>query len=188
MMRILLIFFCAFIVNFSFAQSKREISKYNIKSATVTVEEPNQKGELSKRTDRILEWDKKGNLTREFEYSKDGKVKKGVERKYNSSGDITEEKNYDEKGNLDEKIVSSYDRLNQKAEEIIYNGKDEIKGIIKFEYNGFGELISETATDKNGNLLTKSFYKYDNKGLRTERKTINNKDEIISIRTYNYQF
>ncbi len=144
------------------AQSKRDISKYNIKSSTVTVDEPDKNDNMISRTDRVYTWDKSGNLTKEFEYSKDGKLKKGVEIKYGKANKVMEEIYYNESENIEEKINYSYNRLNKKTEEIVYNGSNEIIRKTKFEYNGFGELISEATTDKNGNILSQSLYEYDN--------------------------
>lgn len=170
------------------AQSKKEIRKYNIKSSTVTVDEVDNSGERKTRTDKIIEWDKNGNIIKDFEYNKDGKLKKGVKAKFDKNDKIIEEIFYDQDENIKETITYSYNRLNQRILSTIYNDKMEVSEIVKYEYNGFGELVSEISSDKNGILISQSIYKYDNKGLRTERTIINNKGEVVSIRTYNYKF
>ena len=131
----------------SFAQKKKEVKKYGIRTAssTKTVGTKTVK-------DEKLSFNTSGLLTEEIKYDEEGALVSITRYKYNSEGDVIEETEYDEKNSLIEKRTTKYNVLSQKTEELIIDkdGK-QVKKII-YTYDSKG-LRTEKKTYDAGNRL-----------------------------------
>jgi len=144
--QVFVIFFMLLAVT-TFAQKKKTIKKYNIRSVVITETEGSRT-----MNDNKSFFNANGELVEEVNYNKEGKFKSDVKYKYNHDGDVTEENEYDEAGTLVEKRAIKYDALGEKAEELVTdkNGK-QIKRIT-YAYNSKG-LKTEKKTFNAGNAL-----------------------------------
>jgi hypothetical protein len=170
------------------AQSKKEIKKFKIKSATVVVTE-NTDGKEKTRTDSYEKFDNSGNVTEEVEYNKDGTFRKKESHKYNKNNDATEDVVYDEKGNVKKKTLTEYNTNKDKTTETVYDGGGKMLEKTQFGYNAKGDRTFEVTMDDKGKVTKKSIYAYDNKtGLKIEKKTTNEKGDVISTKKFTYEY
>lgn len=143
-----------------FAQSKKDIKKHKIRLVQEYVSET-KNGKTIKYLDASKEYDKNACLISDVEYRKNGTIKKKEVHKYNVHKDRIETTEYDSVGFV-HRIVISYSTDDEKAKELYYNEK--------------GELQREVV------------YLYDDKELKTERRSTNSKKAIESVRTWLYEF
>jgi hypothetical protein len=131
----------------SFAQKKKEIKKFGVRSITTT---QIQGAKTIKDSKSIFNTG--GQLTEEVKYDKDGKFVSTTKYKYNMDGDVIEETEYDEKNILREKRTMKYNALAEKTEELV-SDKDgkQIKKMI-YVYNSKGLRIERKTYDANNNL------------------------------------
>lgn len=142
-------------------QSAKKAREYNIKTKTV-VKTVEQNGVPLTFNETVEQFNKNGKTTSKIEYSKNGKVKKERTFKYDSFGNLIEETEKDT--------------------------KDATYFITKYTYNADGDKITETKTDGDGNLIEKSTYAYDKRGLRTEKKDFEASGVLKSLRKINYEY
>ena len=171
---------------FSFGQSKKEIRKFKIRSTTSTITET-VNGKDVTRTDSYEKYDADGNVIEEVSYNKDGGVEKKVTRKYNKAGDVTEESKFNGKGEPQSRTVTVYNDSGNKTSEQTFDGTGKMTEWYKFGYNDLQEKIFELSLDEKGKPIKKSLYIYDKNGLRTEKKTYNAKEELVSVKKYTYK-
>lgn len=176
---VITIFFCATI----FAQKERQVKKYNLTSSTETLVDSLGKNKLSE----IKKFDERGNLIFIEKYSKKGTLKEKNEYKYSNKDLLIEEINYSEKGEINEIIKHSYN-LDLLVKSEYFNAKNEFLFEIETKYNGFEEKTEEIKKDKEGKVLERSSYEYDNKGLKTKKITFDKNNKIIETKTYTYTF
>ncbi len=112
--------------------------------------------------DEKLSYDKNGELTEEIKYGEEGDLLSVTRYKYNIDGEVTEETEYDEKNVLVEKRIMRYNALLQKVEELVM--------------------------DKEGKQIKKFTYSYDAKGLRTEKKTYDANNVLVSTKKIVYGY
>src|ERR1043165_4154008 len=122
----------------SFAQSKKEVKKYKIKSCTETVTDYSD-GKEKTRQDAYMKFDGNVNVLEEIEYNKDGTFKKKEAHKYNKNDDVTEEIIYDEKGHVKKKTIIEYNAANDKTAETTYDVSGKIIEKIQYGYNAKGD-------------------------------------------------
>src|SRR5436190_1261884 len=77
----------------TFAQNKKEVKKYKIKSGTETLTETID-GKEKTFTESFQKFDKSGNPTEEIEYNKDGTFKKNEKRTTDVNGNVIAIKKY----------------------------------------------------------------------------------------------
>ena len=170
----------------SLGQSKKEIRKFKIRSASTTITET-VNGKETTRNDSYEKYDAEGNVIEEVAYNKDGSTEKKITRKFNKAGDITEESKFNGKGELQSRTVTVYNDSGNKTSEQTFDGNGKMTEWLKFGYNDLQEKLFELSLDEKGKPIKKSLYVYDKNGLRTEKKTYNSKEELISVKKYTYK-
>ena len=145
----------------SFAQSKKDIRKNNIKGITEVVIEY-ENGKETTHND--------------------------VAKRFDKEGEVIQEINYDKNGVLKEKIVTKNNRDGDKIEEVFYDATGKQSKRFTYKYDSFGEKTEEIQYDAKNILLTKSIYSNNNKGLKAERKTYDAKGKLIQIKKYVYEY
>lgn len=175
-------------VSFTYAQSKKDIKKFHIKSLTVTVTEPGPDGHEQPRNESFEKFDNAANTIEQIEYTKTGAFKSRQTARYNKNNDKTEEVELDLKGNVIKKTVTAYNVNNDKSTETTYDGQGKVLEKTTYTYNAMGEKEIELTTDGNEKVKRKVLFKYDKNGLKTEKKTYNEKGELINTKKYSYQF
>ncbi|MBK5286155.1 MAG: hypothetical protein JJE25_12205, partial [Bacteroidia bacterium] len=136
---LLLLIFCSS----AFAQSKKELKKFNIKSCTVTVTAiDSSTGKEKIFTDSYNAYDKNGKMTEEKEYDRNGNFRKHECHKYNKNGSETEWTVFDAKGNIIRKTVTDYNSNNDKKTESIFDGTGTLIEKTQFNYNAEGVKTS----------------------------------------------
>src|SRR5436190_22161714 len=98
----------------AFAQSKKEVKKFNIKSCTVSVTALDSAGKEKSFTESYNAYDKNGKVIDEKEFDRNGNFRKHQSHKYNKNGDETEWIEFDEKGNAVHKVITEYNSNNDK--------------------------------------------------------------------------
>src|SRR5580765_5930137 len=104
----------------AFAQSKKEVKKFNIKSCTVSVTALDSTGKEKSFTDSYNAYDKNGKVIDEKEFDHNGNFRKHESHKYNKNGDETEWIEFDDKGNIVRKTVTEYNSNNDKKTETVF--------------------------------------------------------------------
>lgn len=82
--------------------------------------------------------------------------------------------------------VEKYDVNGNVIEEVKYEKDKSIKKKIVSTYNSDNNKLTETEFDKDGKLVQKFVYEYDGK-FRVSRKEYNEKDKLVSWKTYTYE-
>ena len=142
-----------------FAQSKKQVKEFKIKSTTIWKADNTNTSPIKKEYE---EFDKSGRTTTLIDYKSDGttiKLKKTT--KYNADGDEIEECEYDANGLIKKTITA---------------------------YKANGDKSSETEYDGKGNIVKKSIYTYDTKGLRLTKQTYNAENVLVSGEKYVYEY
>lgn len=142
-----------------FAQSKKEIKKYDIVAVTETITEVVDGKEVT-RNDSYKKFDKDGN--------------------------VLEEANYDKTGKLKERIVRIYDRFDNKTQEITFDATNRQEKRETYKYNEMGEKTEELEYNDKNVLVSKSVYVTDRRGLKTEKKVYDSKGKLIQTKKYRY--
>ena len=172
----------------TFAQSKKEVKKFSIKSCTVTITSLDSAGKEKSFTDSYNAFDKNGKVVEEKEFDHNGNFRKHESHKYNKNSDETEWTEFDERGNMVRRTVTEYNSNNDKKTESVYDGKGLLTEKTQFSYNPDGEKISELITDVSGKTMTRSIFVYDKNGLKVARKTYNAARQLIMMKRYAYEF
>jgi hypothetical protein len=182
-MRIFIFLLPVLLAVHAFAQSKKDIKKYGIKSITTeNLEMVN--GQEKKFTDSYERFDSNGNVTEKKEFAKDGSFKSHESYKLNKNGLPVETLVYNEKGAVISKTITVYDDEDSKKEEIVYTGTGQLTERTKFIRNSRGEKTSEMTYNAEGKLIRKTVFSYDKNGMRTEKKVYDGNDKLISAKKY----
>ena len=191
-----LFFFCVLGYS-SFAQGKKDVKKYKIRSITEIVSTTENGQEITYKAYYIA-FNKDGEIVEETEYYSNGTIKKKETFKFDANENKIEETFYQKKnpkadsdspGVVNLKTIYKYNAHNDRVEE------DEIDGstgkITKyhiFQYNSKGERNIEETYDDDKKLLKKALFTYDNKGLKTEKKVYNANNVLEMTKKYVYEF
>ena len=186
-------FFC---LHFAFAQSKKEIKEYKIKSTTENTTETVDGKEVTYKS-TYSAFNKNGETTEKTEYNPDGSIKRKETTKFDSKGNKIEETFYEVKDKKNDsekpavkntKTTSKYNSNDNKIEEIEYDGAGKMLKKTIFSYNAYGDKTMEVVYDSGGKLLKKSVFTYDSKGLKVEKKTYDAANTVIETKKYVYGF
>jgi hypothetical protein len=142
-----------------FAQSKKDLKKYNIKSVSELTTRTTDSGEISYK-DCYQRFDNNGNTIEEINYRKDGTIKERNIRKFDSSNNLLSEEEQDATGKLKKKQV--------------------------YQYNMEGDRIGETEYDEFNKLSKKTVILYNNKGFKMEKQIYDGNLKLITIKKYEY--
>ncbi|PBQ33864.1 hypothetical protein CNR22_19440 [Sphingobacteriaceae bacterium] len=112
--------------------------------------------------DEKLTYNSAGLLIEEIKYNNDGNLASILRYKYNSDEDVIEETEYNEKNVLKEKRTMVYNVLAQKTEERVVNG--------------------------GGKQIKRFVYTYNSKGLRTEKKTYDAANVLVTTKKIVYGY
>ena len=157
MTKIILLLSAVLLSHFSFSQKKKDLKNAGIRAITVT----ETKGDKTFTDEKTL-YNNEGEITKQTNYDKEGKLKSITKYKYNKKGDVIEETEYNDKNILKEKKEIKYNIIHKKTEEIISN-KDNI-------------------------VLKKIVFTYNTNGLKKERKSYDSLNNLISTKNYNYSY
>jgi hypothetical protein len=142
----------------TYAQKKKEIKKYRIRSVTTTEVENGKTLNDSKTI-----FDANGEVVEEINYdNKDGSLKSHHKYKVNSDGDVTEDAEYDKSG-LKEKKTYKYNGLGEKTEELIYDRNEKLQKRHVYSYDGKGLKTERKTYDAANTLLSVKKYTYEYK-------------------------
>ncbi|MEX1188289.1 MAG: hypothetical protein WED33_03460 [Bacteroidia bacterium] len=173
------------------AQSKKQVRNYGI---TLALEEKIA-FEDGKETQRYLKekrtWNKKGELTLEEHYSKNGELESRESFNW-EKGRLMEEmsEKQDKKGSGKSEFYRktyTYEKKN-KVEEKEFKKTGELTKRTVFTYNRFGDKIQELEYSDQGVLVKTTTYTYNKKGLRTEKAETNAKGELTEKTMYKYSY
>jgi hypothetical protein len=167
------------------AQSRREISKWKIKSITSTVTEV-KNGEQITYKNTYWAFDKNGNKIEALEFDKKGQPKKTESFIYNKYNKVAEHLIFNADGTIKKKELKKYDSLARLVEELTVdeNGKEIEKKLITYNANGDK---TEVIHHKKGDF-TKTVYNYDKNGLKTSKETFDSKGNLLFSKKLEYQY
>ena len=187
-----LLLLLALLPSILFAQKRKEIKKYKIKSVTewTTLYESGKVSATFKS--QYTAFNKEGKTIEDTEFNRDGTLKKKETVTYNKNSDKVEETKFDneqsqpkEKGT--KKISYSYNGDNEKTEEIRFLENKMVKKSV-FQYNSLGEKTAELIYDENSKLKKKHLFIYNGQSLKIENKVYNGQDVLESVKKYTYEF
>jgi hypothetical protein len=159
-MRPQLLFLLTLSLSAGYAQSKKEIKKYDIQATTITLTDYVDGKELA-RTDSYEKYDKHGN--------------------------VLEEINYDKAGRIKEKIVRKFNRFDDKVEEVTVDADNRQLSREVYQFNELGEKVGELKYDSKNTLVSRAVYTLDRRGLKTEKKTYDPKGTLLQLKKYKYR-
>lgn len=84
-----------------------------------------------------MEYDSKGNLTREVSYGNDGIIKKDIRYIYNDKNQVTSEEYYKSNGKLDKKYVYTYNDKGLKTAKSEYDANNKLNEQKTYTYEYF---------------------------------------------------
>lgn len=187
----LLVAGCMVIVQLS-GQSKKLIRTYGITTMTETVFEYENEEEKRQYVSERIKFNKKGEWVETTAFKKDGSVERYRSRTY-VKGLLVEE--VEEEGPKKEKKAKEasftkdtyvYDKADLK-EQRRYEADGELKWIILFTYNKFGDKVREEKLDEKGNLKEVEVFFYDDRGFRTSKVTTDKAGVMTEKKTYTYE-
>lgn len=176
----------------SFAQSKKKLRTYGITKKIETLVKYENGVASEPYVSETESYNSDGEWIERVDYQKNGDVKTREVRRFENGiiveeiKDQPQEKEWTEKTPAYKHRVYVFEKENL-MEERDLNRKGEVKEKKVFEYNKYGDEISETTFDKNGELEQTRTYSYDNKGFKKERRTVTAAGELIEIKTYTYE-
>ncbi|HRS54049.1 MAG TPA: hypothetical protein P5250_05030, partial [Bacteroidales bacterium] len=130
---------------------------------------------------------KNGRLILYINYNKNGLIKTKESYKYDNQGNKLEEIKWNNDSLIYHKKYT-YNSNSYKTEEIWLDNKGKIIQKSVFKLNANGDKIVETVYNNSEQIISTIYYTYNNKKLKTERKTINAKGEIESIKKFSYEY
>ena len=158
-MRVHLTILLLLIACLGFAQSKKEIKKYDIIAVTETITEVVDGKEIT-RNDSYKKFDKDGNVLEEVKYDKYGK--------------------------LEERIVRIFERFDNKTKEITFDATNRQTKRETYKYDETGEKTEEIEYNSKNSLVTRSVFVTDRRGLKSEKKVYDSKGKLIQTKKYRY--
>mgnify|MGYP001608840273 CR=1 FL=1 len=157
----ILIFCLLALCNLVEAQSKKEVVKNEIKSATV---KETKTGKAAVPVS-YKKFDVSGNTIEKGEYNNEGGIKRKETFEYNGAGLEISQSIFKGNGSLKKKIIKKYSAL-----------------------GGTGnEIAEELEYDENGKLAGKRVFIYNDKGLKAEKKEFDGGGKLLSITKYEYE-
>jgi uncharacterized protein YkuJ len=117
--------------------------------------------------------------------TEDGNTIKDSKKVFDKNGEVIEETNYDKEGAVKNIKRNTFDKDGNKIEESTYNDENQLVEKQVNKFNADGEKTEE-AIYKNNKLVKKHSYTYNNKGLKTERKTTDDAGKTTSVHHYIY--
>lgn len=133
----------------------------------------------------LYTFDKNGNITQLIHYGINGEEKSKVTYKYDENNkEIIEKVFRSASEDLAFKRVDKYDESGNRIEHLSYaQGEDETPYKETFVYNENGNILEEIKYKSSGQL--KTLYKYDDKELLTEMKSLKG-DDLMMKETFEY--
>lgn len=142
-----------------FSQSRKKIRELNIESIT--------------------------EVEADYEDSNGKETKKFV-TVYDARGNVIKEMDYDKSGKLDEIITYEYNVDDDKTREVHYNSNNKV--LITYIYTYEQGLLKERKEyDDDNKLVSRNTYKYENR-LRTERSEYDPSNRLIEKKKYIYRY
>lgn len=139
----------------SFAQSKKEVKKFHIKSVTEVDTENGKTINDGKTT-----FNKDGLVIEKVIYNKEGAIKVIYRYKYNANHDEIEEAIYTGLNLLKEKTTKTYNALGEKVEEWLYDGNLKLVKKYTYTYNRQGLKVERKTFDATGQMIAVRKYNY----------------------------
>ncbi|AYQ35147.1 hypothetical protein [Runella sp. SP2] len=153
------IFVALLSISVGWAQSKKEVKKYDIVSTTETIVEVVDGKEV----------------TRNNSY-----------KKFDKDGNVIEEVKYDNYGKIEERIVRIFDKFDNKTQEITFDATNHQLKREVYKYNELGEKIEESEFNSKNQLVSRAVFVADRRGLKLEKKTYDGKGKLIQTKKYRY--
>jgi predicted mannosyl-3-phosphoglycerate phosphatase (HAD superfamily) len=141
------------------AQSKKDIRNNKIVSELCTISVTENGKDISYK-DSYTVYDKNGNIVEQTEFNRDGSIKF--------------------------KEINKYDAKKNKIEKTEYSDKDKKTIKTTYGYNANDDKVMETEYDNTGAIYRQSVFLYNNKGFKTEKRTIDGNKKLIAIKKYIY--
>lgn len=116
------------------------------------------------------------------------KILKDEKLTYNSSGLLIEEIKYDDQGNQAFITRYKYNIDEDVTEENLYDSKNVLTEKRVMKYNILSQKMEERVSDKAGKQIKRFTYVYDSKGLRTEKKTYDAANVLVTTKKIVYGY
>jgi hypothetical protein len=187
MHRTLIFITCLTIMISSAGQSKKEIKKNKIKSAT-DWEITFVNGKANTYKSAYEEFDKNGRSILKVEYGPDGGILTKVTTKYDGYDNKIEETDFDASKKKNVRRTYKYNAFRDKTEESEYSSSGVLLKKTLFTYNGDGNRTSEITTDAAGTMQKKTTYSYNAKKLRSGKQTLNSTSVPESGKKWEYEY
>jgi hypothetical protein len=150
--------FCLFTTGL-FSQSRKKIRELNIESIT-EIEEDYEDSNGKETVKFVTVYDARGNVIKEMDYDKSGK--------------------------LDEIITYEYNVDDDKTKEVHYNSNNKVLATYIYTYEQ-GLLTERKEYDDSNKLVSRYTYKYENR-LRTERNEYDESNRLLERKKYIYKY
>jgi len=105
---------------------------------------------------------------------------------YNERGNVIKEMDYDKSGKLTEIISYEYNIDDDKIKEVHYKPNNKVLKTYTYGYEK-GLLTERKEYDESNRLISRNTYKYEN-GLRTERCKYDESNRLVEKKKYIFKF
>lgn len=176
-----------------FSQSAKTIRTYGISKKTETVVKYHNGEEISRYAEEIEIYNKDGKWIEKSSFNSDGELKSEQFRVYEDD-EVVDEIKIDHNGTRAKKakpasysrVLSTYEKGDLVAERKVDKDGNTLKE-KKFVYNKFGDLIEIITTDAEGNFTGKEEISYDNRGLKTSVRKLNQDETVSEEKLFTYE-
>ncbi len=138
-------------------------------------------------TEKEFTYDNEGQLVKEIDYSDDGEVLYAIENQYNEKGLLSQMVRNEVAAKDRRSYQFAYDERGNKVKDLVYNYNEELIAKAYYTYNDNDQLleaetedldryqkatytyegahlVEEALSDKDGNVLSKTTYRYNEQG------------------------
>jgi hypothetical protein len=187
---ITILFLCLALTGF--AQNKKDVKKYKLKSVTETLTTTENGKEIT-YIESVTLFNADGKEVSATEYNSDKSIKRQETTTYDKDGNKTQETilKTDQLSKVKvsyKRIAYKYNAAGDKIEETLYDSAGKIVKREVYGYNNLGQKNSVTVYDADGKIIKKQKITFNNKGLKLEKKTYDGSNNLISTKKYSYEY
>lgn len=137
----------------------------------------------------IYVYDQKGNKIAYNSYKPNGDLNDTYTYKYDAKGKVSEELWTKNDKSFGAKYTFKYDPRGLMSQSCQYTkSENQIDNCTKYKYDKLGRVQETEVSDANGQVLRRSFTKYDDKGNEINIKTFDGSGNFLEEKEYTYKF